>query len=774
MSFRFLQRCITCFLLIGALLLGTIGCGSSKDPEEQENKEIILTGEMIPVAAYREIKLDLSNLDYFEWQDDKLLYVEKEWSAEQGKMLTTLYRAAADGTGIPEELYTGSSEEYFILSFALGRDDSLYFLEKAATEDGSALYCLRKLDSNLQEVYLTVLDHSDFSGNSLTNISIYIDESGSLLLMGYDGIVYFFDPAGQYMGSEMSSQLAYGSFIDAGTQGCFLVRQDGRAFNPTATYLFQKVDFTTGTLSDAEIRDISAVTKGNTENLSVLSGYELGILISTESGLFSYDYDTKESVELLSWQDSNINVDGSSIHQIRLLQDDFPAENLMGYTQTRPETEALAAAPEDMPKLSPVLEALSYDNIGLGSSEDAEVVQIGYLDRGYVPEKQIITLGLPMITTTKLRKFVRNFNRSSTKYEIAVKNYNDIDAFTEDLLFHQSEIPDILDVSWIDKEMLESKGLLADLEPYFKKSDVAGQSDILDLIWDSCENDGKITSMITAFSIGSLGTSADTIPTDGWTYDQFFALAGDNPDSKLLNPYTYTSVWNLLSHTMDSYVDWDKGQCHFDSPEFIQLLTNINGLSFPENQEDQRIFYSDEEIRKLLKKEFLFIYETYYSPYDYATTQTKYNNKAWNVGFPTQNGELFYLLKPLMEFAIYDNSARKDGAWAFLEFLLSEEEQSWYGNGYGGFPVRKSAFEDYLMKPYSSTYRFQGDNPSEETAAAIRNMAEHLYMEKSLNSGELYLIVTEEIQAYFAGDKSAEDCVKLIQNRAQLYLDENF
>ncbi|MDE5589648.1 MAG: hypothetical protein K2J60_11000 [Acetatifactor sp.] len=191
-------------------------------------------------------------------------------------------------------------------------------------------------------------------------------------------------------------------------------------------------------------------------------------------------------------------------------------------------------APENAPKLSPVLEALSYDTIGLGSSEDAEVVQIGYLDRGYVPEKQIITLGLPMITTTKPGKFVRKFNRSSTKYEISIKNYNDIDAFTEDLLFHQSEIPDILDVSWIDKEMPESKGLLADLEPYFQKSDVAGQSDILDLIWDSCENDGEITSMITAFSIGSLGTSADTILTDGWTYDQFFAPSGLNLETCVL------------------------------------------------------------------------------------------------------------------------------------------------------------------------------------------------------------------------------------------------
>lgn len=34
------------------LLLGAGGCGSPKETGEEENKEIVLTGEMVPTASY--------------------------------------------------------------------------------------------------------------------------------------------------------------------------------------------------------------------------------------------------------------------------------------------------------------------------------------------------------------------------------------------------------------------------------------------------------------------------------------------------------------------------------------------------------------------------------------------------------------------------------------------------------------------------------------------------------------------------------------------------
>ena len=43
------------------------------------------------------------------------------------------------------------------------------------------------------------------------------------------------------------------------------------------------------------------------------------------------------------------------------------------------------------------------------------------------------------------------------------------------------------------------------------------------------------------------------------------------------------------------------------------------------------------------------------------------------------------------------------------------------------------------------------------------------YMEED----EIFRIISEEAQAYYCGQKGIEDVVRVIQNRAQLYVDEN-
>ncbi len=40
-------------------------------------------------------------------------------------------------------------------------------------------------------------------------------------------------------------------------------------------------------------------------------------------------------------------------------------------------------------------------------------------------------------------------------------------------------------------------------------------------------------------------------------------------------------------------------------------------------------------------------------------------------------------------------------------------------------------------------------------------------------AGAVRVIVTEELDPYFAGQKELDDCIKVIQNRVSLYLTEN-
>ncbi|MDE7114147.1 MAG: extracellular solute-binding protein, partial [Acetatifactor sp.] len=750
MGYKNLCKRLGCLLLTGSLLWGMTGCGDSKEPDREENKEIVFTEEMVPVANFQEVKFDLRGLEDYVWQGDRLIYLEKVWDRDRDMSHGTLYQVNIDGTGTPEALYKGISEDHAILEFDMGQDGFFYFLERKSETGGTGTLYLRKLDSDFQEVWLQEVEHEDFytATQSFGFFSdMHVDIEGNILLTNYDGQGYFFDKEGQYTGYD-DIQVFQSQIIDGGEQGVFVIQQvwnGGSHMN----YQFRKVDFAKGRLGEAETRDLSVASKGSVENGSVLSGYDLGILISMENGLYSYEYDTGEYTELLNWQ--KLGVDGSTILEVCLLEKDCPPENISGY----------------MAELSPFMEALSYN---ASRSDPPEIVRVGYMDREYIPEKKTVTLGLGRMPSIWLGRQVRSFNRSNMEYEIVTKNYEDMEAFTEDLLFHPDEVADILEMGWIDRDMLEEKGLLEDLKPYMKESDVVGEDDIMEVVRSACESDGQLTSMMAGFSILTLSTTAETIPTDGWTYDQLFGLTRDYPDTKLLNVYTSDSIWTLLTFTLNTYVDWEKGECHYDSPEFKQLLENIKGLSYPKNEERQTVFYSDEENHKFLNKEYLLQYNTYYGPYDYSQTYVQYKDKAWDVGFPTQDGERCCLLSPMMQFSIYSNSPNKDGAWAFLEFVLSEEGQSWYASDFGGFPVRKDAFEAYLTKPYSAVYNMMDDPTSEETIEMLREEVEYLRMEQSTANGAIAVIIDEEIQAFFAGDKTVEQCVDIIQNRVQLYL----
>ncbi|MCM1212974.1 MAG: extracellular solute-binding protein [Lachnospiraceae bacterium] len=775
MRYQSLHKRIGCLLLAGFLMLGITGCGgadgsgSTENTEDAGNREIALTGEMVPVANFQEVKSDLSKLEHYVWQGESLIYLERVW--DHGMSQGTLYQVNLDGTGSPEALYKGISEEHSILDFGMGQDGCFYFLERKSEEDGTGTLYLRKMDGDLQEVWLQELEHGDFhtAAQSMAYFSdMHVDIEGRLLLTDHDDRGYFFDAEGRYMGCD-AIQVSQGDIIDGGEQGVFLIRQDWNG-SSLMNYQFQRADMDKGRMGAVETRDLSVTKTGGLENGSVLSGYGMGILISMENRLYSYEYDTGEYTELLDWQ--KLGVDGSAISAVRLLAKELPLENLGGYTaQLQAASMEDGTSPENVPEMSPVLEALSYK---WSSSVPPEIVHVGHMDRGYVPEKQTVTLGLASVSTTRLGQMVRRFNRSSMEYEVITKSYEDMDAFTEDLLFHPEGVADILELSWGDRDMLDEKGLLEDLRPYMQASGVVDEEDIMEAVRDACETDGKLTSMMSGFYIQTIHTTAETIPTDGWTYDQLFELAGNHPGTKLLDVYTYNSVWRLLEFTLDSYVDWEKGECHYDSPEFKRLLENVRGLSYPENEERQTVFYNDEEARKFLDQEYLLQYNMYLCPYDHSKVQFQYRDKAWDVGYPTRDGELCYLMNPLMQFSIYSNSPNKEGAWAFMEFLLSEEEQSWYGSDLGGFPVRKDAFEAYLERPYHAVYNMADDHTSEETIRMLRDMMEHLRMSQIVRNGEISGIVAEETQAYFAGDKTVEQCVEIIQNRVQLYLDENF
>ena len=179
---------------------------------------------------------------------------------------------------------------------------------------------------------------------------------------------------------------------------------------------------------------------------------------------------------------------------------------------------------------------------------------------------------------------------------------------------------------------------------------------------------------------------------------------------------------------------------------------------------------------------------------------SSFNNISYNVngimggevsyiGFPTESGKGSYL-SANERYAISSKSSFIDGAWEFLRYYLTDEYQSeltW------NLPVQKERFlelaQEATRKPhytdeetgeeveYDYTTWMGGeeviiDPLSQEQLDELLDFIYTVDTAYSTND-EIMNIVSEDIEAYFSGQKSAEEVAAVIQNRAQLYIDVN-
>ena len=130
-----------------------------------------------------------------------------------------------------------------------------------------------------------------------------------------------------------------------------------------------------------------------------------------------------------------------------------------------------------------------------------------------------------------------------------------------------------------------------------------------------------------------------------------------------------------------------------------------------------------------------------------------------------------------------------DGAWEFVRYYLTDEYQDsleW------GLPVSKKAFDakakDALTKSYYTDengnkveYDDTIDINGESIVVEPLNQAQIDQIVEMMTSttkavyfnNDIQNIISEDTAAFYEGQKSAEEVAKIIQSRAQLFVDEH-
>ncbi len=715
------------FLII--FLLTVLGLSACKKQRETAEIETWPETDQVAVASFQQMKLpiQLEALEHYV-TDGKWFYISR---TKSGTYQILRGEINSDYEG---EVFL-SKENAICLALAVDRESHCFVLWK---EKGCV--SLEKYDELGNLLWRADQDVSLWKdigrNNSVSELSIeggIVTTDGRLALYthGSASLVILFDENGNML------------HMDA----CELERLDGIAAGKNGqVYSYCITGEGEPVLENMEVPSKRYVFPFRP--LGVYSGHDEGIYLSTAEGLWSYDPETGHVEIKWRWNDEYMNVD------YRRLCDIFCGD-------------------EEWYLLCPVPGTL----LAYGSTK-LTMVSVKDENRREYGQKETVTLGY-VGTDQHLEMLVNLYNRQSKRYRIELVPYgNEQEDVTERLNEFELQLlrgngPDIIEVGGIYVRILADKGTFCDLSDYYNASQKVTGESILDVVWDGMQPREKNVLVIPSFNLTAQACESP-ITAKEWTPEKLIQLAKQQEELW----YFGTSNTGLLHHCMmvrfseyERYVDYEEKTSHFDCPEFRWILENCaeagKEAHYPEsltvNSNESPAFLYDYTINNMA--EYLWLCQN-----------LKTMGCYW-VGYPSWEGAI-YQMTPTNIFAMNQKSENKDGAWDFLEYILSEDCQNqidW------AFPVRKESFENYLRTSYpskeqdnkmSAEFNFSSNSyaPTEEDFDNLRYMVTHSNIR--ITSSPITDIIYEEAAMYFTGDATLEETIRKIDNRVTLYLNE--
>lgn len=400
------------------------------------------------------------------------------------------------------------------------------------------------------------------------------------------------------------------------------------------------------------------------------------------------------------------------------------------------------------------------------------------------------------------REMIDRFNRTHTDIQIEVRDYvTENGRSGKDRLFAEmlaGQVPDIFDIGRSDSSsfatvlpyrVLAKKGYLEDLWPYIENDPALGRGGVLEAPLKAAEVDGGLYVVFSRVSINTLVGAEQIVGNRySWTLEEMKETYAAMPEGSTILPFYYRRknvLQTFVPMLLDSYVDWEAGQCSFDSEGFRAVLTFLN--SFPEEVdilEDMDILA--ESAKRLANgQQMLEGAENVSIPRCVQFMDTYFGGRGSFIGFPVEDGSVGSSFFPGgQRLAISSTCKNKEAAWKFVrQLLLPKESQQTIGSLFS-LPVNRADYNRLVRYSRSKDismmfYRFGKNAPPIEIHPVTDEELERY--EDFINSIDkielcdetIYGIVKEVSEAYFAGDKSLDEAVQMIQNRVTLYVNEN-
>jgi ABC-type glycerol-3-phosphate transport system substrate-binding protein len=433
----------------------------------------------------------------------------------------------------------------------------------------------------------------------------------------------------------------------------------------------------------------------------------------------------------------------------------------------------------------------NYSRSGISSTE---LIVLHQTTVGELPPRETVVFGT-IYMDGNLQEAILKFNKSNQEYRIRVEEYYDQDNYENSLIAFNNALtradgPDLIDISNANFSQLAAGGTFADLNPYFDQNGL-NRSDYLENVLNAYEVGGKLYGVMTDFGFNVLiGHASKLQGIDSWTIEEMIRWAESYPEAKLMNTTGSGIMYSFAYSLLDNFIDWESGRVDFTSDEFIRIMEYAAtfGESYDDWNDPER--YGTHE--GLASGKYLLMEQNIAELNYMQLMDAMFDGEAKYLGYPAEAGGGITIV-PRSSIAINAKSQHKDGAFAFISYLLSDAYQNVNEDIYRwGIPVKKSGVEALIrMQTTPPAWGNPSNTEDPLTTWGFDDLQVEIYASRNgdyvdafhdliaraggvrqYDSG-IANIIQEETQLFFTGQKSAREVAEIIQSRVQVYVNEN-
>ena len=653
-----------------------------------------------------------------------------------------------------------SKSEYNVANVATGQDGNYYMLYS-------------EFDQMLERMVFRIGVFSP-EGETVKTISLptvpYTDDTFSLKLQILkDGSFGIFNKSGLTVfdveGKEICKVSDPGRSLETA-----IISQDGKDYVISGIYDFNGDD-------DIQIKEVDLKTGslGKATDGNYLSSYsrpvitDSGIYVSSAEGCRKVDLKTGELETVFNWNDTDVNLQIAADAQVVPLN----------------ENEFMAAS--------------SVYGIG---GEESFLIYLKRADKNpHAGQKILIAGGAGAEYSDSMSAFIAEYNADpNSPCRIVYRDYYDgIEpgaGFSEveqrlylDIL--SGEGPDIL-MNFSASAALQNEETVVDLNSYMDGANGIDRSEFFGNIFSIFEKDGKLFHIPVRVGLDGFQVNEELLEKRfGWTYDEFEKAAQSLPeDVSFVEGMKYDELlMYMIGPKMKDFIDFSKKTVNFENEDMKRLLQMAKKYGVQETPSDEGmdleymgdgLYYGDGEDRTETKFNSGLLAMRRSDVYElrlYCTNKDEVPKKTFFVGYPSEEGKGMGVYC-MLSLAISASSKYKEEAWGFIRSYLGYEVDGIRAEL--GLPVNKALFDSTCHKDmewenaqYEKMRKQMSPNDlkgylckiSESDIDELRELMEHAEGTE-ITIAAISDVVKEEAAAYFAGDRTEEEVLKNIQNRA--------